>query len=157
LKEKPLAAYYDEILLGGLRLAEADVQRGLIDEERLQRVRDVVAEIMEDLATHRDASEPNDNSAESDSPLAQLEKVEVEVRQQALPNRWREGTPVLCIPGPSLLDEAVAKVVAHTVERKGVGARAETCDALSLSRFLSWETDGVELVCLCYMAHATPA
>jgi hypothetical protein len=48
-------------------------------------------------------------------------------------------------------------VVVHLVEQKGVGARAEKIDALSLSRFLSWETEGVELICLCYMAHATPA
>jgi hypothetical protein len=28
---------------------------------------------------------------------------------------------------------------------------------LSLSRFLSWETEGVELICHCYVANATPA
>jgi hypothetical protein len=48
-------------------------------------------------------------------------------------------------------------VVAHLVEQRGVGARAEKIDALSLSRFLSWETEGVELICLCYVAYATPA
>jgi predicted PurR-regulated permease PerM len=156
LKEKPLAAYYDEILLGGIRLAEADAQRGLIDEDRLQRVRDVVAEIIDDLATHKDASEPND-TVQSDSPLARLEKAEAKVDQQPLLDRWPDGKPVLCIPGPSLLDEAVAMVVAHLIEQKGVGVRAEKRDALSLSRFLSWETEGVELVCLCYLAHTIPA
>jgi predicted PurR-regulated permease PerM len=157
LKENPLVAYYDEILLGGLKLADADAQHGLIDEERLERVRDVVAEIVDDLATHRDAIESKDNSVASDSPLAQLEKAETKVEQQTLLDRWRDGRPVLCIPGPSLLDEAVAMVVAHSVEQRGVGAHAERSDALSLSRFLSWETEGVELVCLCYMAPATPA
>jgi hypothetical protein len=157
LKENPLVAYYDEILLGGLKLADADAQHGLIDEERLERIRDVVAEIVDDLATHRDAIESKDNSVATDSPLAQLEKAETKAEQQTLLDRWRDGRPVLCIPGPSLLDEAVAMVVAHSVEQRGVGARAEKSDALSLSRFLSWETEGVELVCLCYMAHATPA
>jgi hypothetical protein len=47
--------------------------------------------------------------------------------------------------------------VARAREQKGIGARAEKSDALSLSRFLSWETDGVELVCICYVANATPA
>ena len=48
-----------------------------------------------------------------------------------LPERWRNGKPVLCIPGPSLLDEAVATMVVHLVEQRGVGARAEKIDALS--------------------------
>src|SRR4249920_3222941 len=55
LKEKSLAAYYDEILLEGLRLAQADAQRGLLDEDRMNRIRDAVAEIVDDLATHTDA------------------------------------------------------------------------------------------------------
>jgi AI-2E family transporter len=58
LKEKPLTAYYDEVLLEGLRLAQGDAQRGLLDEDRLHRIRDVVAEIVDDLATHADAIEP---------------------------------------------------------------------------------------------------
>ena len=157
LKEKPLAVYYDEILLGALRLAQADAQRDVIDADRLQRIRDVVAEIIDDLSTHSDAIELNDSPVEGDSPLAKLEKAEGKVEQQRLPERWRDSKPVLCIPGPSLLDEAAAMVVAHLIAQKGVGARAEKIDALSLSRFLSWETDGVELVCLCYMAHTTPA
>jgi predicted PurR-regulated permease PerM len=157
LKEKPLATYYDDILLGGLRLAQADAQRGLIDEGRLQRVRDVVAEVVEDLGNHRDAGERNDNHVEDVSPLAHLEKAEAKAEQQTLLDRWRNDKPVLCIPGPSLLAEAAAMMVAHSVEQKGIGARAEKSDALSLSRFLSWETDGVELVCICYVANATPA
>lgn len=157
LKEKPLTAYYDEVLLEGLRLAQADAQRGLLDEDRLHRIRDVVAEIVDDLATHADAIEPNVNPAEGDTVLAQLEKAEAKVEEKRLPERWRNGKPVLCIPGPSLLDEAIAIVVAHLVEQRGVGARAEKIDALSLSRFLSWETEGVELICLCYVAYATPA
>jgi predicted PurR-regulated permease PerM len=157
LKEKPLAAYYDEILVGGLRLAQADAQRGLIDEERLQRVRDVVADIIEDLATHKDTPSLTDGPTASDSPLAQLETTETKINEEELLQPWRDGKPVLCIPGPGLLDEAVAMVVAHLVEQRGIGARAEKIDALSLSRFMSWETDGVELVCLCYMAAATAA
>ena len=45
----------------------------------------------------------------------------------------------------------------RTVEQRGVGARAEQADALSMSRILSWEIEGVELICLCYLEAATPA
>ena len=157
LKEKPLAAYYDEILLEGLRLAQADAQRGLLDEDRMNRIRDAVAEIVDDLATHTDANKLKIGPAEENSPLAQLEKAEARAEEKTLPERWRNGKPVLCIPGPSLLDEAVATMVVHLVEQRGVGARAEKIDALSISRILNWETKGVELICLCYVEYATPA
>ena len=38
LQGNTLAAFYDEILLGGLQLARRDAERGLLDSERMQRV-----------------------------------------------------------------------------------------------------------------------
>ena len=157
LKEKSLTAYYDEILLEGLRLAQADAQRGSLDEDQMRRIRDAVAELVDDLATHTDVDNRRTEPAEEDSPLAQLERAEAKVEEQELPDRWRSGKLVLCIPGPSLLDEALAAIVTHLVEQRGVGARAEQVDALSMSRILSWDTAGVELICLCYLEAATAA
>src|SRR6185312_16630592 len=82
---------------------------------------------------------------------------ESKIEEHTLPERWRSGKPVLCIPGPSLLDEALAAIVRQVVEQRGVGARAEQADALSMSRILSWDTAGVELICLCYLEAATAA
>jgi hypothetical protein len=64
---------------------------------------------------------------------------------------------VLCIPGLGLLDEAVALMVTQLVERRGVGARAEQADALSMSRIFTLDTKDVALVCLCYVENPTPA
>jgi predicted PurR-regulated permease PerM len=157
LKERPLMAYYDEIMLEGLRLAQADAQRGSLDEDQMRRIRDAVAEIVDDLATHTDVEDRSRDRLEENSPLAQLEKAETKIEETTLPERWRIGKPVLCIPGPSLLDEALAAIVTHLVEQRGVGARAEQADALSMSRILSWDTAGVELICLCYLEAATAA
>jgi hypothetical protein len=161
LKEAPLAAYYDEVLLEGLKLAQSDAERGLLDDERMQRIRDAVAEIVDDLATHRDKKAPeqktDSDEGEENSPLAKLEKAEADGEEKLLPERWRNGKPVLCIPGPSLLDEAAATMIAHLVERQGIGARAEQADALSMSRIFSWEIQDTALICLCYIEHATPA
>jgi hypothetical protein len=161
LKAKPLAAYYDEILLEGLRLAQADAEQGLLDDERMRHIRDAVEELVDDLGAHVDKPAIDDEEKEedeaADAPLARLEKVEAAAEDKPLPDHWRTGKPVLCIPGPSLLDEAAAIMVAHLVERQGIGARGEQAEALSLSRILSWETEGVELVCLCYVEHATAA
>ena len=157
LREKPLTAYYDEILLEGLRLAQADAQRGSLDEDQMRRVRDAVADIIDDLATHTDVDNASTGSAEGESPLAQLERAEEKVEEKALPERWRTGKSVLCIPGPSLLDEALAAIVTHLLEHRGICARAEQVDALSISRILSWDTAGVELVCLCFLEAVTAA
>src|SRR6202030_944357 len=79
LKDKPLVAYYDEILVEGLRLAQADAERGLLDDERKLRIRDAVAEIIDDLGDHEDAVEAArqvDGGDGAQSPLAPLDKAE---------------------------------------------------------------------------------
>ena len=74
-----------------------------------------------------------------------------------LPEQWRTEKPVLCIPGLSLLDEAVALMVAQLVEKHGIGARVEKADALSMSRIFGLDTKDIALVCLCYVENATAA
>jgi hypothetical protein len=160
LKDKPLIAYYDEVLIEGLKLAQADADRGLLDDEHRLRIRDAVAEIVDDLGAHADKVElVPEVESDAQAPLAQLNKAEepssAPIRQ--LPEQWRTAKPVLCIPGLGLLDEAVALMVAQLVERRGIGARAEQADALSMSRVFSLDTKDVALVCLCYVENATSA
>ena len=158
LRQKPLIAYYDEILLEGLKLAQADAERDRLDEERTRRIRDAVAEIVDDLGAHEDEPEREaDAAAAQQSPLAQLEKAAAAPDAQPLPERWRTRKPVLCIPGVGLLDEAVAMMIAQLVERRGIGARAEQADALSMSRIFSLDTKGVELICVCYVEAVSAA
>jgi predicted PurR-regulated permease PerM len=156
LKEKPLLAYYEEVLLEGLKLAQADAERGLLDDERMLRIRDAVTEIVDDLSAHEDKSELPSGVDEKQTPLAQINRTE-ESPVKELPEQWRTAKPVLCIPGLSLLDEAVALMVAQLIEREGIGARVEQVDALSMSRIFSLDTKDVALVCLCYVENATSA
>jgi predicted PurR-regulated permease PerM len=162
LKDKPLIAYYDEVLVEGLRLAQADAERGLLDDERMLRIRDAVAEIIDDLGAHEDKVETVaeiDSDAAAQSPLAQLDEAEEQPSpaKRQLPEHWRTQKPVLCIPGLGLLDETVALMVAQLVERQGIGARAEQAEALSISRIFNLDTKDVALVCLCYVEDATSA
>jgi hypothetical protein len=162
LKHKPLVAYYDEILVEGLRLAQADAERGLLDDDLKLRIRDAVAEIVDDLGDHEDKitapTEP-DGADDATAPLAQLDQAETSPNPpvRELPPQWRTQKPVLCIPGLGLLDETVALMVAQLVERQGIGARAEQADALSMARVFSLDTKEVALVCLCYVENATSA
>jgi hypothetical protein len=161
LKDKPLIAYYDEVLIEGLRLAQADAERGLLDDGRKLRIRDAVAEIVDDLGGHEDEVEPHPETddAGAESPLAQLDEPQEQPSPSTreLPEQWRTQKRVLCIPGLGLLDETVALMVAQLVERRGIGARAEQADALSMARIFSLDTTDVALICLCYVEDATSA
>jgi len=162
LKQKPLLAYYDEVLVPGLRLAQLDAERGLLDDERMLGIRDAAAEVIDDLSTHEDKSEPapaEETAADEETPLAQIHKTEESLREEqpTFPEQWRTKQPVLCIPGLGLLDEAVALMVAQLIERNGIGVRAERADALSISRIFTLDTKDVALVCLCYVENATSA
>ena len=162
LKHKPLIAYYDEVLVEGLRLAQADAERGLLDDDLKLRIRDAVAEIVDDLGDHKDKiaapAEP-DGTDDAATPLTQLDQAEKSPAppMRELAPQWRTQKPVLCIPGLGLLDETVALMVAQLVERQGIGARAEQADALSMARVFSLDTKEVALVCLCYVENATTA
>jgi hypothetical protein len=54
LKERPLAAYYDEVVLKGLNLAQADLDRDALDALHLQRIKDSVIELVKELEDHED-------------------------------------------------------------------------------------------------------
>jgi len=150
LKEKPLLAYYEDVLLEGLKLAAADAERGLLDLERTLLIRDAVADIVDDLSDHKDIPEPaREGVAEAKESLGEM--------AHELAGQGRTRKRVLCIPGLGLIDEALALIVAQLLERSGVGARAEEAGALSKSRISSLDASEVALICLCYMETPTPA
>lgn len=161
LRDKPLLDYYETIFIPTLKLAHTDARTGRLDDERLERVRDAAGELIDDLADHQDrAGQAAEVAADAtDKPLAQLSKVETsaELLDDAVPEAWRTGKAVLCLPGVGQLDEALALVLAQLVERRGIGARAEEAEALSISRIFSLDTKDAKLICLCYIESVTPA
>jgi len=100
-----------------------------------------------------------DDEGAEDKPLAQLTRAEnvPELVQSAIPEEWRTGKPVLCLPGLGQLDEALAMIVAQLLERRGIGAHAEEAGALSMSRIFALDTKDAKLLCLCYIETATAA
>jgi predicted PurR-regulated permease PerM len=162
LKEKPLLTYYEEVLVEALKLAQTDADRGFLDDDRMLRIRDAVAEIVDDLSDYTDKSDEvaaAGTDGKTDAPLAHINSAEESLGRTAeeVPLNWRNGKPVLCIPGIGPLDEAFTLIVAQSIERQEIGVRAERWDALSASRVFSLDTDGVELMCLCYLANVTSA
>jgi predicted PurR-regulated permease PerM len=162
LKDGPLLTYYEKVLVEALKLAQIDADRGLLDNDRMIRVRDAVIEIVDDLSAHQDEVAPAETAVEGTEergPLEQLALAEDSLARNddEIPLNWRTRKLVLCIPGFGILDEAFAAIVAQAIERQGIAVRTETRDALSVSRIFALDTNDVELVCVCYLAAVTPA
>jgi len=156
LKDRTLTEYYEQILMGALRLAWADSQRGRLEQPETQRIRDTVSEVVEDLESHKDS---RNAPVEDANPAGKLTQLEESVSAEVLPLppvNQVEGT-VICIPGLGLLDETVAMPFAQLLRREGIPAEAKETETLSLSKLFSLNTKDVALICLCYLEHATPA
>jgi hypothetical protein len=156
LKERPLAAYYDEVVLKGLNLAQADLDRGALDALHLQRIRDSVIELVKELEDHED--QPQKDSTQDVEAAAAVDSIKDPrvynfpvLAKDKLGTHWGGKAPVLCIAGRSGLDEAVANMLAQILSKHGIGARVEGADALSTANIFRLETTGVAMVCVSFL------
>jgi predicted PurR-regulated permease PerM len=147
LKEKPLSAYYDEVAIKGLALAQLDVNRGLLDREQCIQIKEAVDGVIDDLADHDDA--PLTCEAESRGVAGCLTPV---LAVEELPPAWREGdAPVLSIAGRGPLDEAAGAMLAQLIRKHGIGARVVPSQAVLPANVLRLDSTGVIMVCLSYL------
>ncbi|KRR22121.1 transporter [Bradyrhizobium lablabi] len=158
LNESSLENYYDDILLKGLRLAEADRQLGHLDEERLNRVVSTVEELVAELEAHHNAVATEARTPDlSSTPGAAIAIEHASSRHALIPEQPTSPLSVVCIPGAGRLDEATALALAHLLRHRGIKAIAEQADALSMSKLLSLELADTALVCVCYLSEPSAA
>jgi hypothetical protein len=146
LKEKPLSAYYDEVAIRGLALAQYDFQDGALDEGRTTTIKETIDELVDDLSDHNDlqpkAKQDNAEEAVSDRPRV----LDPETHAPG----WRD-RPVLCVSSRGDLDEAAAVLLAQLLEKHDIGARVLSCRATAPERLRSLDTTGVAMVCVSYL------
>jgi predicted PurR-regulated permease PerM len=165
LKERSLSSYYDEVALKGLQLAQFDLDRDALDQARLKRIRDTVAEFAHDLSDQADHEPVGDQSTDDAESAAAVEGVPVDpvyadlpvLRKSDLAPDWQGETPVLCIAGRTALDEAAAIMLSQLCNAHGLGARVEPAEALSTTNIFRLDTSGVALVCLSYLDSSNAA
>jgi hypothetical protein len=133
LKENSLSAYYDEVAARALMLAQADVNRGVLDPLRQSRICEAIKGLILNLADRKD-----DEAAGNES----------------LPLNWREH-PVLCVAGRGPLDEAAALLLVDMLGKHGIGARVVPSDETSAAHIGNLPVDGVRLVCVSYLEPGT--
>ena len=165
LKERSLSSYYDEVALKGLQLAQADVERGALNQERQTTIRDAVSEFASDLSDQEDRPPPKTSSTidaeassavESTEDNAAYENLPI-VSKEQLPPEWQGEHPVLCLAGRNLIDEAAAIMFKQLSTAHGLNARVEGAEALSTTNIFRLDTSGVAIVCLVYLDASGPA
>jgi len=138
LKKGSAVAYYEEILLGALRLAEADAAQGRLDDVRLENIHETVSEIIEDMASHETA----EGNASAEAPAKKGKIVNIDARKL--------GKPVFCIPGLGRLDDCAALIVADALKREGFNARVSGADT-------EIDAGNAETICVCFLEEVSEA
>ncbi len=143
LKDKPLSAYYDEVAIGGLALAQFDVNRGVLGHEHRVLIKEAVEGVIDNLADQPcgPANKEGENGEGIMLPIFTPDE---------LPPPWR-GTAVLCIAGRGSLDEASAAILAQLLLKHGIGARVVPSSAVSAPKLTALEVAGVQMAFLCYL------
>ena len=164
LKDRPLSAYYDDVALPGLVLAQRDATRGALDPARLGRMRQALTELIDDLADQTDVTRASGAPPIELDPGAQTDSaggssvVDLEVlTPDGLAPQWRGKAPVMCIGARSAIDDAAAAMLAQLLDKHGLNARLEKAEALGTANVFDLELSSVAMICVSSLDGANPA
>jgi predicted PurR-regulated permease PerM len=135
LNENSLCCYYDDVVLKALGLAQADINRGALDADRVVRVNETTQALIQNLSY---LASDKDSGADTAKDAA---------RARSTPLT----KSVLCIGGRGRLDEAAALLLMHLLEEQGTGAQVVTSAEVSASNVDKLDTKDTTIVCLCYL------
>ncbi len=133
LRTNPLSAYYDEVAVRAMLLAQADVNRGVLDPLRQARIRDTMKRLIAGLG----GRQRDDDPSLSDLPAA-----------------WH-GQPVLCVAGRGALDEAAGLLLVDMLAKHGIGARLVSSEETSRTNIRTLDCDQIRLTCVSYLEPGT--
>jgi hypothetical protein len=156
LKEISLSAYYDEVVIGGLKRATADVRRNAVDREQVKDMQETIDSVIAGLESHEDKQPPSkeDDKAtilgDEDDGLSPHQDPQ-SLPTDALPQAWRNGPAVLCIAGPGPFDEAATAMLVQLLGKHGINARLVHHAEASRRRIATLDVTGIAMACLCYL------
>jgi len=145
-REVPLIRWYDTTVRDALLLAQSDLERGVLDQEQQEKIRDTFSDVIEDLDTVED---PDSNLQGTVLPV---------LTHDALKEEWRGAAPILIVPARGVLDEIACSVLAQLCAQHGLPARVIEPSRLSSMRVQSIDLSGTALACLvCLGSAVSPA
>jgi len=147
-----LSGYCDDVVRPALILAQKDVDRGILEDEKKIHMRETVEALSADIAhEHWLASREVDPSIVTSS-----EKLPFLKAEQLAP-AWQSAKPLLVIGAHTELDQAAAAIFAALVEMHGVQARVERAEMLTACNIANLDLSGVALMCVSSVDTKTPA
>jgi predicted PurR-regulated permease PerM len=169
LKDQSLETYLDRVALSGLKLAERDASRGMLEGEQAGKIAATVKEMLDNLADfepRRWFSKLRPKPAtkeEAQGGLASLTSAENGEEDESLPvvqrselaPGWVVDEPILSIGGRYQLDEAAAAMLAEVLKKRGLGAKALAPKAISAGHIASLAGTEAKLVSLSYLGLGT--
>lgn len=141
LKKGTVISYYEEILIGALELAQADAERGRLDDDRLENIFKTVSDLIEDLAEH-DGDESGADAKERGRASSGSKVVPLAAGDF--------GKPVFCLPGLGRLDDCGVLIVADILKREGINARVAGATT-------AIEQGEAAAICVCYLENVSKA
>ena len=130
LEANTLTSYYDDVVLAGLRLAVADVDRGAVERDALRSVCGTAMVVLADLLERSDTIGNSALSGEEEGLSALAPK------------------SVICFPGRGPLDIAVAAMAVHLLRRTGCTVRQEERDPLRRGSPAFADVQDVDAICI---------
>ena len=132
--------YCNDILLGALKLAQADLDRGRLETERIANIASCVDELLEDLAeadangAPRESRKPDDHGASASAKIVRL------ADREPLPT-------VVALPGLGKLDRQAALITAFILAREGFKTVVPEQSTPSLADF-----GNATAICVCHIS-----
>lgn len=157
LKERSLSAYMEDVALRGLMLAKGDLDRGALSAERMERIKETVADLCDDFIDLEDRV-PDAGAPTLDSEAAaavDITRKDDTVHESAildrelLPSPWNQDRAILCIGGGTPLDDASAHLFSRLLHAHGLNAGVDLSS--NARRWLHLEAEKPALICLCYL------
>jgi hypothetical protein len=154
LADRSLGDYYDQVALGGLKLAAEDTRRGAIDGAGAHRIVAAMLTVIEELDAQDDGPAPAVDMP--DRPLNPMPADAVDGADAApalpyAPEGWQAPGTVTCIAGRGELDDAVTAMMAQLLAKRGFGTRRVTHAAVARDALERIDYTATRLICLSYL------
>ena len=163
LKRRSLLTYYESVAMEGLRLAQSDMNHGLLSPEQVGTIVSSAGEVVVDLQseTHtRPSGGPGTLDIETQvavdsSPEAETPPLPV-IGPGERKEDWSDQAAV-CIAGASDVDEITSHILAHLLDCHGLPAQELPRTALRSADLFRLDLSAARWICVSFMDATSPA
>jgi hypothetical protein len=159
LRQETLVAFYDQVAIPAIAMAQFDVRRGVLEDNRQARIKHTIDELIENLSDY--GTVPSQPGTEKAAKTRDSTKVEAPAELELSPpppgtSATGAGKTILCIAGRSTLDAAVTAIIAQLCEKQGFQVFQEEASALTLPEIPRLARRNADLVILSYLDAEPP-